>query len=148
MYNPAQLFEKLNLQFNGLLKLSEDGQAIYAVRENVVRLLQVLKEEYKFTMLADITAVQYDDRFEMVYHVMDQENAGMVRVKVSLSGDSPSVSSITSLWKAADVQEREIYDLMGITFIGHKNLKRILCPDDFVGHPLRKDFKLDRPKRF
>jgi len=65
-----------------------------------------------------------------------------LRVKVSLDRRQPEVASLTALWPAAEVQEREVYDLMGVNFNGHPNLQRILCPDDFSGHPLRKDFQL------
>lgn len=147
MDNREQLFEKLNARFKGSLALSEDGQAIYAGRENIVALLKALKTEHGYAMLADITSAEYSDRLEMVYHVMSPSNADVVRVKVKLDKNSLKVPTITSLWKAADVQEREIYDLMGITFEGHPNMKRILCPDDFEGHPLRKDFKLERAER-
>ena len=129
------------------LTRGEDGQSILVPKDQLIMLMQVLKDDFKYTLLADLTATDYSDYYEMVYHVMNLE-ADLLCLKVKLSKDDPRISSLTSVWKAADVQEREIYDLMGIVFSGHGNLKRILCPDDFAGHPLRKDFKLDSVSRF
>lgn len=67
----------------------------------------------------------------------------LIRIKVKLN-EKLEIPSLTKYWLAANVQEREAYDLFGINFIGHPDLKRILCPDDFVGHPLRKDFKVEK----
>lgn len=148
MDNISQLTEKLNPLFSEMLELTEDGQAIKVSKDNVVKLIQTLKETHKYNMLVDISAVDYEDRYEIVYHLMAIENAEVIRVKVMLPKDSPRIPSIVSLWKAADVQEREAYDLFGIIFEGHGNLKRIFLPEEFVGHPLRKDFKVETISRF
>lgn len=148
MADASQLFERLNAQFGSNLELSEDGQAIYCPKDSIVKLLQVLGESQKYTFLTDLTAVENAEDLEVVYHVMMMENADLLRLKVKLAKDSLRIPSITSLWASADVLEREVFDLFGIIFDGHDNLTRILCPDDFVGHPLRKDFKLDIISRF
>lgn len=98
--------------------------------------------EFNFQYLADLTAVEYEDQMVIVYHLMSLEDGNLVCLKVKTDLIEPSAPSITPLWPAADYQEREAYDLMGVQFEGHPNLKRILCPDDFEGHPLRKAFKL------
>lgn len=147
MDNISNLFEKLNSRFNGNLSLSEDRDAIYAKSEVLFDLLKDLKYTNRYIMLVDITAAEYEDFFEVVYHVM-REDADVVRIKVRLSKDKPSIPTANSVWKAANVLEREVFDLVGIVFEGHDNLKRILCPEDFKGHPLRKDFKLDIIDRF
>lgn len=147
MPNIKNLVEKINAQFKNELKISEDNQSIEVKKEHLVRLMQVLRDEVKYVMLADMTAVDYYDYFELIYHVMDFD-ANLLRVKVRLEKGNEDIPSLTSVWKAADVQEREIFDLMGIVFSGHGNLKRILCKDDFEGHPLRKNFKLDIVSRF
>lgn len=150
MANIADLMEKLNIPMNGQLISSENGQAIYVKKEQLVDLLKVLKEEFKYWLLTDITSADYSEYYEVVYHLMN-DTAELLCIKVKIEkadNDEPSVPSVVSIWKAADAQEREIFDLMGITFEGHGNLKRILCPDDFVGHPLRKSFKLDPVNRF
>lgn len=148
MGNAAQLVEKLNAQFDGSLELSEDELSIYALKGNIINLLQSLKQDYNYKMLCDVTSADYGDNFEVIYHVMSIETAEVVRVKVKLPKDAPRIPSAIPVWKAANVQEREIYDLMGIVFEGHDNMVRILCPDDFAGHPLRKDFKLETISRF
>jgi NADH-quinone oxidoreductase subunit C len=147
MINVADLVEKLNIQFEDELELSENGQAIYVVKKQLLKLLQILKEEFNYRRLTDITSVDYEDRYEVVYHLFNDEGK-LLSTKVKLEKNDNSIPSIVSIWKSANEQEREVYDLMGITFEGHKNLKRILCPDDFVGHPLQKSFKLDIVKRF
>ena len=95
----------------------------------------------------DITSADYEDRFEVVYHLVNDE-VRLLTVKVKLEKSDSIEPSIVSIWRYADLMEREIYDLMGITFEGHKNLKRILNCEDFVGHPLQKSFKLDVVSRF
>lgn len=150
MANIADLMEKLNIPMKGQLTSSENGQAIFVKKEQLVDLMKILKEDFKYWLLTDITSADYNEYYEVVYHLMG-DAAELLCIKVKLEkadNDETSVPSIVSIWKAADAQEREIFDLMGITFEGHGNLKRILCPDDFVGHPLRKSFKLDPVSRF
>lgn len=147
MDNTSNLFEKIKSNFNGKLSLAEDGQALYAEKEIILDLLNDLKNNEGYIMLTDITSADYDDHFEVLYHVM-RLDANIIRIKVKLPRENPTIASSISVWKAANVLEREVYDLMGIVFEGHNNLKRILCPDDFEGHPLRKDYKLDIIDRF
>ncbi len=147
MFDITNLLEKLNSNFEGQLELSENCQAIYAKRHHIVKLLQMLKDKYNYTRLVDITSADYEDRYEVVYHLTDNKTE-LLAIKVKLEKDDNVIPSIVSIWKAADPQEREIYDLMGIVFEGHGNLTRILCPDDFEGHALQKSYKLDRVSRF
>jgi NADH-quinone oxidoreductase subunit C len=139
MLNIAGLIEQLNN--------SENGQVIFADKENIVELLKVLKEQHKYSRLIDLTAVDYETHYEVVYHLINDEMK-LLAVRVKLEKSDSVIPSITSLWEAANAQEREVYDLMGIAFEGHADLKRILCPDDFVGHPLQKSFKLNTVNRF
>ena len=141
------LIEKLNARFNNEIEISEDKQSVVVKKEQLIELMRVLKDDIKYVMLADMTAVDYNDYFELIYHVMNTD-ADLLEIKARLEKDHADMPSLTPVWKAADVQEREIYDLMGISFSGHGNLRRILCKDDFEGHPLRKDFKLDIVSRF
>ena len=103
-----------------------------------------LRDECGLDYMADVTAVDVPERFEMVYHlysIKDQTPESFV-LKVYLEDkENPTVASVTPLWKGADYQEREVYDLMGIHFEGHPNLKRIMLWEGFPGHPLRKDFE-------
>lgn len=148
MNNIYELYEILNTDFHGALRLSDDGQSVYAPPENIPDVLEMLKDQHDYVMLADLSAVEYEDRFEVVYHVMRLTDAAVIRIKAALPLENPSLPSITDLWKAADVQEREAFDLMGIDFQGHPDLRRILCPDGFNGHPLRKSFSLKPVSRF
>lgn len=107
-----------------------------------------------YTMLIDIGGVDYlerDPRFDVVYHLLKLElngaRADRVRVLCGVPGSEPVVPSVTDLWPAADWAEREVYDLFGITFSGHPDLRRIQLPVDWEGHPLRKDYPLRGPAR-
>jgi len=129
--------------------------AVAASDENVVllnseALLEAagfLKESLGFDYLISITAIDYPEYFELVYHLTSiKKNQGLVLKARCDKGDAHvEVPSVASLWQGADLQEREIYDLFGISFKGHPNLKRIFLWDGFQGHPLRKDFVLDVP---
>ena len=106
-----------------------------------------------FNFLADITAIDNlslggFERYCVVYHLLSHESSERVTVKAYVPEDSPSLPSVESLWKTADWQEREIYDLFGISFKNHPNMIRIMNPDDYQGHPLRKDYpRLGRKER-
>ena len=96
----------------------------------------------EFDHLSAISGVEYGDRMECAYHIWSYSKRELVTVKAVISKDNPKIDSLTPVWKSADWHERETYDLMGIVFEGHPDLRRILLPDDFKGHPLRKDFEL------
>jgi NADH-quinone oxidoreductase subunit C len=104
--------------------------------------------ELRFNFLADVTAVDWPEReprFDVVYHLLSLETRAVVRLKVRVGEpdeDEPSVPSVTPIWPTANWYEREIYDLFGIAFAGHPDLRRILMPTDWVGNPLRKDYPL------
>lgn len=105
-----------------------------------------------FNMLLDLSAVDYyprrqgSDRFEVVYHFFAFPQLWKLRVRVPVGGDKPEVPSLTGLWDNANPAEREVWDQFGIRFAGHPNLTRILNPDDWEGHPLRKDYPLRGPR--
>ncbi|MEN6351154.1 MAG: NADH-quinone oxidoreductase subunit C [Syntrophomonas sp.] len=114
------------------------------IRTGPVHLLDVmghLKERAGFNYLANLTAVDYKEEFEIVYHLYTIPGNRKLGVKTRVSREKPVLPSVFSIWVAADWQEREIFDLFGIGFIGHPNLARILLPDEFEGYPLRKDFR-------
>lgn len=99
----------------------------------------------EFNLLSDVTAVDYlpaEPRFAMCYHLYSIYNRQRLRLKAYLSGEAPEIESVTPIWPAANWQEREAYDLMGITFRNHPDLRRVLMPDDWVGNPQRKDYPL------
>lgn len=94
-----------------------------------------------FDYLNNLTAVDYLDYFEVVYHLSSlKHNHSLVLKTRCYDREEPVVASVVGLWRAADLQEREVYDLMGITFEGHPNLKRLFLWEGFDGHPLRRDY--------
>ena len=101
-------------------------------------------DDLDFDYLIDLTALDYlgdEQRFCMVYHLYSYKHDRLIRIKARIS-EEEAVPSVTSVWKTADWMEREVYDMFGIEFSGHENLKRILLPDDWHGHPLRKDYDI------
>jgi len=103
-------------------------------------------EKLRFNLLTDATCVDrfpLEPRFELQYHLVSIPKKNKLRLRVKLSGDDPVVDSLVPVWPGANWLEREIFDLMGIRFTGHPDLRRILLPDDWEGHPLRKDFPVE-----
>lgn len=95
-----------------------------------------------FEYLDMITAADYSSHFELIYRLVSLKRNESVTLKTVLNKEKPSAPSLTALWQGADYQEREIYDLFGIIFTAHPNLKRIMLWEGFQGHPLRKDYQL------
>lgn len=110
--------------------------------EMIVDVCAFLKEDPRlnFDYLMSLTAVDWPDRFEVVYHLYSIQHRHYVTLKVKTDREKPAVPSVTSVWKAADWQEREAYDMFGIEFEGHPDLCRILLEPDWEGFPLRKDY--------
>jgi len=115
----------------------------------IVDVSRFLKEdpELDYNMLIDITAVDYlprEPRFEVVYHYLSLAKLHRVRVKVNVPEEGVEVPSLTQLWDIADWMEREVWDMFGIRFSGHPDLSRILMYEGFEGHPLRKDYPINK----
>ena len=116
---------------------------VWILPEPLLDIARFLKEtpDLDFAFLNAITAVDYVEYFELVYHLLSMRHNHSFVLKTECYGrEEPVVSSVVSVWQGADLQEREIWDLMGIRFDGHPNMKRILLWEGFPGHPLRKDF--------
>jgi NADH-quinone oxidoreductase subunit C len=99
--------------------------------------------DLRFVFLADVTAVDWwpgEPRFEVVYHLASFDHRSRLRLKVRLPGENPHVATVSAVWPAANWLEREVWDLFGIDFDGHPDLRRLLMPEDWEGHPLRKDY--------
>ena len=115
-------------------------------RDSVIDICEFLRDSQGFDMLADLCGAdrgpEEDPRFEVNYHLFGTGHHKRLRLKVLLSDDDPSVESETTVWRTAEWHERETYDLLGIKFTGHPDLRRILLPSDFDGHALRKDYPL------
>ena len=118
-------------------------QAVVVRTESLLEVAEYLKSspELDFDYLNDMTAVDYYEYFEVVYQLTSLEhNHHLVLKTRCYDRDKPAAPSVVNLWRGADFLEREIYDLMGISFEGHPNLKRIVLWQGFEGHPLRKDY--------
>ncbi len=115
-------------------------------REAIKDVCGALKSEHGFDMLADLCGAdrgpEEDPRFEVNYHLLGTKHHHRLRLKVLLSEDDPHVNTVSDVWKTANWHERETYDLVGIIFDEHPDLRRILLPSDFDGHALRKDYPL------
>lgn len=115
-------------------------------RESIVDVCWVLKTKYDFNMLADLNGAdrgpEEDPRFEVVYHLFSTVHFNRLRLKVLLSDDDPHVPTVVGVWKTANWHERETFDMFGVIFDDHPDLRRILLPSDFDGHALRKDYPL------
>lgn len=123
--------------------LEATDEAILVESDSVYDVIGYLKNEtgFEFNYLNHITAVDYYQYFELIYQMTSMKHNHSAVLKTRCYNRiSPSVCSVVSLYQAADFQEREIFDLMGISFKGHPNLKRIALWDGFDGHPLRKDY--------
>lgn len=126
-------------------------ETVVVKRETLLDVMRRLKgPEFDFNILMDLSAVDYvafgekRPRFEVVYHLYSLAKNHRLRVKVPVEERDLSVPTLTGLWPAADWYEREVWDMFGIQFVGHPNLKRILMYDEFAGHPLRKDYPVNR----
>ncbi|MEP6705326.1 MAG: NADH-quinone oxidoreductase subunit C [Acidobacteriota bacterium] len=115
-------------------------------RGSIVDTCAFLRDAHGFDMLADLCGAdrgpEEDPRFEVNYHLFSTTHHKRLRLKVLLSEDDPHVETVTSIWRTADWHERETFDLFGVIFDGHPDLRRILLPSDFDGHALRKDYPL------
>jgi NADH-quinone oxidoreductase subunit C len=122
-------------------------QTVIVKKLHIMELMRWLRDDEStdFNFLMDLTAVDYlgrSTRFEVVYHLYSLKRNHRLRVKAPVEEEDPTIDSLASIWTSADWFEREVWDLYGIKFLGHPNLKRILLYEEFVGHPLRKDYPI------
>jgi NADH-quinone oxidoreductase subunit C len=144
------LIEKLNESFTGeglTVGDTPDMALLTVEREQLVDICKKLRHDapFHFDYLMSVTAVDRpeDNIFELVYHLYAMGHRCAVCVKTTVPRDNPIVPSVSEIWPAADWHERETYDLFGVLFAGHKDLRRILLPDEWEGFPLRKDYQDD-----
>ena len=138
-------------------KFADDGLTFSQFRDNrrvvvpaakLLPILSCLKSDLGFDMLAEVTAVDYleyegaTDRFGVVYVLLNLQTGERLVLKTFVNDPNPTLPSAYPLWKSADWLEREVFDMFGIAFSGHPDLRRILTPDEFTAHPLRKDYPL------
>jgi NADH-quinone oxidoreductase subunit C len=122
------------------------GELTLTIAAGEIRSAAATVQAAGYNFFEDVTAVDWfpsSPRFQLSYHIVSHTYKERIRLRVLLEGDAPAVESITSVWPAANFYEREVFDLFGIGFEGHPNLRRIMMPDDWQGHPLRKDYPVE-----
>lgn len=127
-------------------KFDHDELSIYIAREFIRQACSYLKSQGFTDFLADVTCADYyprEPRFEMAYHLLSTRRKERVRLKVRLGGEDAVIESITPVWPSANFFEREVFDLFGVRFLGHPYPRRIMMPEDWEGHPLRKDYPVE-----
>lgn len=117
-------------------------------RADLIPVCTYLKEALGFEHLSCISAVDWRDRFESVYHLSNYFNGVVLQLNARIPYDDPKIASVCGLWNAANYHEREAWDLMGVVYEGHPNLERILLPADFKFHPLRKGFSQEVDRQY
>ena len=148
--NNEQILGKLRAKFAEVVSGESEfrGELTVVVpRERIVELCRFLKEdpELQFGLLADLCGLDMytpENRFAVVYNLYSMERHHRIRLKVFVEEEDPHVSTVTGVWGTANWHERETFDMFGIVFDGHPDLRRMYLPDEFQYHPLRKDFPL------
>ncbi len=122
------------------------GELTLTIAPTEIRAAAATVQAAGYNFFEDVTAVDWfpdAPRFQLSYHLLSHSSKERIRLRVLLNGDAPDVGSITSVWPSANFYEREVFDLFGVRFAGHPNLRRIMMPDDWQGHPLRKDYPVE-----
>ncbi len=143
---PREFFDRLKAEeVPGVIEIIEGpaDSSIVVEAERLAEVVEFLRDdpECLLDQLSLVSGTQYDDRFECVYHLLSVVLKHSIVIKVRLDADNPSAPSLAGIHPAADWHERETYDLVGIRFEGHPNLKRIYLPEGWEGHPLRRDYE-------
>jgi len=138
--------------FGSVLDVTEfRGESTVTVKkEDIVAICAFAKKELGYNLLSDVCGVDYlgrAPRFMVVYHLFNISTKERLRLKAPVEEKDPRIDTVSGVWATANWHERECWDLMGIVFNNHPDLRRILMPDDWEGHPLRKDYPLQGPDR-
>ncbi len=132
------------------MRAADNTPTFIVPASDLLEVVKYLRDEADFKLFEDLTAVDWlpkEPRFQVVYHFLSLLNRQPIRLKVEVPGIQPRLPSITGLFMGANWYEREVFDLFGITFEGHPDLRRIEMPVDWEGHPLRKDYPTTGPRR-
>jgi NADH-quinone oxidoreductase subunit C len=143
---------KIEAAFAGKIVESDSlhgDETVVIHRDDAVAVFTALRNapEFSFELLSDLSVVDFfgkEPRFEMVYHLKSVSLGHRLRVKIRITEEDPVVPTLSSLWKGANWLEREAWDMFGVRFAGHPDLRRILMYEEFRGHPLRKDYPVDK----
>jgi NADH-quinone oxidoreductase subunit C len=126
-------------------KYDRDELTIAVARENIIAAAKAVQQA-GYNFLEDVTAVDWypsEPRFQITYHILSMSLKERIRLIVRLDSDDAAIDSITPVWPSANFYEREVFDLFGVHIAGHPNLRRIMMPEDWNGHPLRKDYPVE-----
>jgi NADH-quinone oxidoreductase subunit C len=126
--------------------LFDRGELTLTVVPEAIRPAAAAVQAAGYNAFEDMTAVDWfpsEPRFQLSYHILSHKLKERIRIRAMVSGTEPAVESITPVWPGANYYEREVFDLFGVRFDGHPNLRRIMMPEDWVGHPLRKDYPVE-----
>jgi len=139
------IYQRLKDQLGDrILEIVDKKPVPWAVVEpaSIVEVCRYLKDDPETAMdcLSNESGVDYKDRIEVVYHLFSYQHGHLAILKAKLPRDNPSIATVEDLWAGANWLEREIFDLLGVNFEGHSDLRRLLMPEDWPGYPLRKDF--------
>lgn len=145
-----RILEKLRSEFPQSVESHNEFRndlTVQIKKQDIVRVCRFLRDdgELAFDMVIDLLGVDMyrpAGRFEVVYNLYSMKNKSYVRLKVAVEEDDPVVDSVTPVWEGANWHERETYDMIGVKFAGHPDMRRMYMPEDFEYHPLRKDFPL------
>ncbi len=140
-----EIVDGLNQQFTSGVEVKKTRPRRLEARVDkglLFEFCETLKEEYDFDHVSSVTGVDMEDSMMGVYHISSYPHQCMIEILVDLSRDEPEVDSISPLWDGANWHEREAYDLLGIVYKNHPDLRRIMLPEDTEFHPLRKDFEI------
>jgi NADH-quinone oxidoreductase subunit C len=145
----SDIVDALTSRFEGVEVSRFRGETrVRVAQASSYHVLEALKDTLGFNMLVDLTCVDYlnyrdaSDRFGLVYQLVNTESSQRLTIRVMLNEPDLTVRSVTGLWEGANWMEREVWDMFGIEFDGHPDLRRILMPPEFTAHPLRKDYPL------
>jgi len=140
-----EVYERIKARFpSAVAEVVEKGIDPFAVLDptSIIEVFRFLHDDPETAMdcLSNESGVDYKDRIEVVYHLFSYKHRHGAVLKVKLPRENPTVATAETVWKSANWMEREIFDLVGVTFEGHSDMRRLLMPEDWPGHPLRKDF--------
>jgi NADH-quinone oxidoreductase subunit C len=144
-----EIYNKLEKQFPGKVGLFRGDIFDPCVNVDAGAIVEVCRylrddPETVFEVLSDLTALDWtkkdDEKIQIVYHLFSYGKRHQIVLKVDLPREAPRIATVEGVWKAANWLEREVFDLFGVDFVGHSDLRRIMLPEDWVGHPLRKDY--------
>ena len=126
--------------------LWDRNELTLTIARDDIRAVAKIVQDSGYNFLEDVTAVDWypsKPRFQITYHILSHLRKERIRLRVLVPDDDPVIDSITSVWPSANFYEREVFDLFGVRFSGHPNLRRIMMPDEWEGHPLRKDYPVE-----